>query len=144
MSIISLSESEKGYLAGIIDAVGSMGIYCSKCKQSKPPYNMHNQVAVRLVVGSTSPEIIEWLDKKIPDTYIHSAPAKDKGGRIMHTWVTSSRERVRSILDVVLPYLIIKKKQAEWILKWINDEVSTDDAIQIVKKLKRPEQKFLR
>jgi len=104
-----LTEWEKGYLAGIIDGEGSISI------SDNGPQGTHGP---RISVGSTSLKLIRWLNDKIcPAMYpVHST--NPLGKKCIYIWETHKTGIVRDFLKTLLPFLIIKKKQAEAMLEF--------------------------
>lgn len=100
-----ISAIELAYLAGIIDGEGHIGI-----AGSKKPSNRIDWV-LRLSISNTSEELMDWLD----ETFGHIVTTKYKRlHRRAHVmvWRTSGRQ-TQEILRLVLPYLRIKREQAE-------------------------------
>lgn len=101
-----MSEFEQAYAAGLFDGEGHVGIVVVK--------NGRGEVYHRLMlnVTNTNIEVIHWLFDRW-DGAIHNPRyfAKEEW-RTAHRW-TVSDGRASKFLQDVLPYLIIKKEQAE-------------------------------
>lgn len=103
------------YLAGIIDADGTIGVkrstYAARvtrdCRQ--PTYSE------RIVVRQVQPEAIELLKETFGGYVGISKPSSKKGRPLFHWSVTD--KKAASALAALLPFLRIKKRQAENCLK---------------------------
>ncbi len=107
-----LSETEKAYLAGIIDADGCIRIHRRLSKTHQPVYACYIQIY------TTSPRLLEWLEKRFPGI---SGKQKDDRQedhpewRIGYTWCLSGNRRVMVFCREIASYLIIKREQSELI-----------------------------
>jgi hypothetical protein len=101
-----VTEAEQAYAAGIFDGEGHVGIVVTK--------NGRGEVYHRLMlnVTNTNAEIIQWLFDRW-DGCIHSPRyfAKEEW-REANRWTVSDKRAMKFLTDV-LPFLIIKKEQAE-------------------------------
>ncbi len=96
-----LSTEEIAYLAGIVDGEGSIIIRNNKWQ------------TVFLVVGNTSLALIDWLGDICGATY---EVGKKNGGlskKPIDTWRCLRTSNIVELLRAMLPYLKIKKEQAE-------------------------------
>jgi hypothetical protein len=102
-----LSETEIAYIAGILDGEGSIHI------------SLTNQGTFlqRLGISNTNKNLIRWLNRKIGSDYIHSFKYKKR--RTCYSLCFEKRERVEILLKTFLPFLIVKRKQAEVMLEYI-------------------------
>lgn len=98
---LPLTSEDAAYLAGLIDGEGSVMLVMSR-----------ESVALRVSVSNTNLQILDWSVKatKIGGIYKHQRKnAKHKTG---WSWRTHS-EGAETLLRQLLPFLKIKKKQAE-------------------------------
>ena len=87
------------YLAGIIDGEGCV----------KPRKNFQ-----RCEVSNTSKELIDWLFDNFGG---HKIPVKREGNRkLQYRWILR-KEEMKNIFPLIIPYMIIKKSEAEQSLK---------------------------
>jgi hypothetical protein len=104
-----LSDTDKAYLAGIIDGEGCITIHRRTPKAKENP-----TYALFVEIANTSPALKKWLDERFPDrTYyrhITSAKPHHKQG---YGWVLSGNRQVMIFLREIAPYLVIKREQAE-------------------------------
>lgn len=98
------------YLAGLIDGEGYLAILPSRAKGLKNP--SFEPVVKIGMTGRNSLMLFENL-KTIYGGTIELRSQQTKGGRLAYTYTLKSRRRVAYMLSVILPYLLIKKIQAE-------------------------------
>lgn len=98
---LSLSDAEKGYIAGIIDGEGCVGFTWGDAAKAQ----------IRVTVANTNTQLIEWLKQKIGGHVFRKKKihAKWKTG---WQWTVTSAQ-ARRLLDEIAPFLVIKRKQAE-------------------------------
>ena len=106
------------YLAGIIDGEGCIGIECMAPHQKKDGtwIRKHNYYTPRLTVINTSQEIMTLLSH----FFIGGIFDKRKeipGRKICYRWHIFG-ENLEYAIKCLLPYLIIKKEQAELAIKF--------------------------
>lgn len=99
-----LTESEIAYIAGVIDGEG--------CLQA---YLKNDHLQLRVEVGSTCPELANWLREKVGG-HVSSWQRRNKKERRIYLWRVHTGLAV-PLLERLLPYLIIKKRQAELFLE---------------------------
>lgn len=109
--IESISTSEAAYLAGFLDADGCINAQLI----NKHDYRLKFQIRVTVTFYQKSDRhwFILGLHKKIGVGVI----AKRKDG--ISTYTLTGFQSVKSFLEIVYPYLTIKKKQAWYIFKII-------------------------
>jgi hypothetical protein len=100
---VNLTDAQKGYIAGIIDGEG--------CLQA----HLYPKLVLRLEVGNTHPGLGEWL-REVTGGGSVSAFDRGHGARRIHLWRAYSGTAA-PLLREVLPYLIIKREQAEMFLE---------------------------
>ena len=101
---MDISEVDKSYLAGIIDGEGCISV-------SKNPRNGRNYYRLILDITTTSNELNQWLEDKFGGI-VRTTYARNKNRTDMQGWTVSGNQ-CQDILRLTLPYLIIKKHQAE-------------------------------
>lgn len=110
---MQLPEGTIGFIAGIIDGEGSITIEIqSKCEVRKDNY-----YSVRLLVINTCKPLVDWLEKTLGGHV--STRKKIEGQKYCYKWNICSYN-ARDILIMCLPYMIVKKKQAEVLIKFMN------------------------
>lgn len=102
------------YLAGIIDGEGSIyiGAYSSNPKTKTPHYQTNIEVT------NTDKNLIDWLSQTFGGrTAFYTAKQTPKNSRrAVYRWMASG-ERVTHLCELILPYLIVKKRQCEIMLQ---------------------------
>ena len=96
------------YFAGIVDGEGC--IYAQH-------YKIGNRISATLVVGNTFKQLINWIQHHISVGTLSCVDRKDcPNSKPIYIWICS-RPDIEQVLSLILPYLIIKKKQAIIVLK---------------------------
>ena len=108
-----LTETERAYLAGIFDGEGCVGYYKRRGNRSKYSY-----IAL-VAISQTDFRPIHWLQEKIQfGTVVTKAGKK----HFEYQWSTNKKSNVYEFLDAIIPYLILKKEQAETLLAHLTAE----------------------
>ena len=112
----SVTETSKSYIAGLFDGEGSIYIQKSVRKRSTVyalSVRLHNSYspAIEFCVRETG------LGKRVPMKRGSSTP---KYYKPMWAWSLKGRE-AEAVLKMMLPYLIIKRKQAELGIEFFSD-----------------------
>jgi len=95
------TRDDLSYLAGIIDGEGSIGIH----NENGKPKGM------RLTVGNTDPRLIIWLKETFGGS---SYPDRHRKANWKESWKwTISTQQAAALLEQVLPWLRLKREQAE-------------------------------
>jgi len=135
---LNLSETEKAYLAGLIDGEGSIHF----------GLNTSETVIPRISISSSNTEVLEWCRNKIGKGYISTLSAHSFEGKFhkeTHQFIIQAKPTVLPFLEAILPYLIIKKKQAELVVEWCKSRLSRENydrstytkrEIEIIKEVK--------
>lgn len=98
------------YLAGIVDGEGSIYIGNFSCnKKTGVPYYQTN-----IQVTNTDKALIDWLVEIFGGLFSTRTRKQmdNKSRKQVYTW-TASGDRVTHLCELILPYLIIKKRQCE-------------------------------
>mgnify|MGYP001561094373 CR=1 FL=1 len=108
------------YLAGIIDGEGTIRIGSSK-PTNKINWNTIYYAAIS--VGMTNRKIIEMFVKKFGSKIREEKCVANR--KKMYRWGTSGNFVVPTILKQLLPYLVVKKEQAELVIKYCSKVKTT-------------------
>ena len=101
------SDIEKGYIAGIIDGEGCIGIY----KRRNRGY------FIQLTITNTHKTTMKWLSAKLHANALrHLSDQRPRNKQIFS--ITVDRIRAAKILEIVKPYLKIKQAQADLALNF--------------------------
>lgn len=106
-----LSEADRGYIAGIIDGEGCIHIDKANDGRGRP----HPSYALRVRVAMTDMEVPLFLYEIFGGGF--SIFLRD-GCKASYNW-KATNSRNNNLLRLILPYLKVKKKQAELGLKFI-------------------------
>lgn len=108
------NQTDLAYLAGIIDGEGSIYIGNFSCNPiTKVPYFQTN-----IQVTNTDKKLIDWLNETFGGlTNKRSQKQHDSRSRKQaYTW-TASGDRLTHLCQLILPYIICKKRQVEIMLE---------------------------
>jgi len=100
------NERQLIYFAGIFDGEGSVNIEVQAPRENRKYY----YYSLRIIIINTNKDLMEWLVKNFDGKY--SARKKIEGRKLCYRWAKCSREAAE-ILEACLPYMVVKKKQAE-------------------------------
>jgi hypothetical protein len=108
------SVVERAYLAGLLDGDGAI-MACIE-KHSEKKFNFR----IRIVVKITQSKKInlEWLKNNFKVGLI-------KQNRSAVDWIIRDQQAVDSLLKLIIPYLRVKKKQAEIALKILKIKIKS-------------------
>ena len=106
----SFSEGDLGYLAGLIDGEGSLYyvLYGKGC------------VSCSVRIATTSISLINYLMSHFGGHF--SKSARSGTWKDLYTWMLTSKPEVKLILNLVVDRLVIKRKPAVVLLKFLNNE----------------------
>lgn len=108
------SIAQCSYLAGIIDGEGSIyiGAFSSNPKTGTPYYQTN------IEVNNTNKGLIDWLVATFGGKdFSYTAKQTPKNSRKpVFRWIASG-DRVTHLCEIIMPYLVVKKRQAEIMLK---------------------------
>jgi len=100
------------YAAGIIDGEGSISIY------HIPRDNGRKRCALRVIVGNTDPWLIRFLQVNFGGS-VHCRHLHLRNPNHNDCWIwTATTTQAGQFLYKILPYLCLKRSQAEIALKW--------------------------
>jgi len=106
----SLAPEELGYIAGVIDGEGTIGLRGS-IKGRPHWYCPH------IMIGNSNLEMLKFIQKLIGGR-IYTRKFPDTNNKNCYTINWQSIADVDRILRLILPLLIVKRPQAELLLAW--------------------------
>lgn len=127
--LISLTSEERAYIAGFFDGEGSIGVY------NKRP----GCYSYRLVIAQRRPEVLVWLWECLGGA-LRCVVRHDRNDTAYHELAIDHRQHIAAILRILLPYLRVKKLEADLMLRFMNGERSID----IVTKMSEEKRRVVR
>jgi hypothetical protein len=109
-----LSATDLAYLAGIIDGEGTIGIY-----KGGGPYSYY----LRLIVTNSSLPLMKWVHAGVGGSFIKQRRDTDRHAQIWY--VILMQQRAAHLIRRCLPYIIVKRAQADNALEFIDEFVSS-------------------
>ena len=120
-----MTEAERAYLAGILDGEGCLAIY-KQFQKATPIRAARWHFFPRVTVGNTRLELLFWLKQKLGGAV--NVNTKQIGRRKTgYRWTCSDRRAIE-VITLALPYLLLKRSQAELILSFRAKRISREDA----------------
>ncbi|HEY5631631.1 MAG TPA: LAGLIDADG family homing endonuclease [Nitrososphaeraceae archaeon] len=108
-----LTEEDKSYIAGFIDGEGSIFISCTKRKSKWLDYSP------MLCITNSNKEVLEWIKKMLDRGVItKSSTRKNIKWKTCYSYIKNG-VGLLPILNLIIPYLKVKKKQAELLRQFI-------------------------
>jgi len=96
------------YLAGLFDGEGSVNIF----KQPNKKDRINPCYFLEISIGNTHKGVLQWVFENFGGRLTHNAEQHAKSNHRMWRWRASSNEACR-VLMTMLPYLVVKKEQAQ-------------------------------
>jgi hypothetical protein len=98
------------YCAGIIDGEGSICVTKTKPQQART--NPLHAPMIR--VGMVEREVLEFMQETFESGYLYDEGVrKDRPtNQFIYRWRVTNRDEVIRIINMILPYLIVKRRQA--------------------------------
>jgi len=104
-----ITKEQKAYIAGLLDADGSVGIDRSLSKSNAYKYNYR----VRIIITNSNYDVICWLKDIVGVGCSHRTGRAYKANwSPVHRWQVVA-ESARLVLKEIEPYMIIKKDLAK-------------------------------
>jgi len=119
---LALSEAEKGYLAGIIDGEGTITI--SEVRSRK-----EHEYRPEIIITNTSDKLINHIINLLKKSgldyfYVPNKQNKKlKRRKPLREVRITSHARVLAFLQMLLPYLILKRRQADIVINFIRSRI---------------------
>jgi len=110
---VRLTDVEKGFIAGIIEGEGSIGV-CMRKKTVKGKLYTNYQCVIQ--VANTSLDLIKYVKKLIGGEITFTK--MEGNAKDVHHLHISGKKRIMTILRMIKPYLISKKKQCELMMNF--------------------------
>jgi hypothetical protein len=103
------------YLAGIIDGEGTITVSRQPRSTCRRPY-----FCPRVLVSNTSEALMTWIAERFPVGRVRVGRySPSKGGKkAVYRWDVENRA-LRPLLKRLLPYLVVKRRNAELLLEWV-------------------------
>jgi hypothetical protein len=110
-----LQTAQLGYIAGIMDGEG-----CISLARQRKNYHYSWQYCPHCNVGNTNLELLHWLHDSTRLGNINPKLTRGINSKPAWTWELRVYE-IRTFLQDIMPYLIIKKRQSEIIIEFITN-----------------------
>lgn len=135
-SITQMSDTEKAYVAGIIDGEGCIGLWTSKLERDGWT---RERIVPSVVVEMTSEETVSHIAKVIGNKSYNEYPPTNGNKRNYKISVQAQNE-VKELLKQIKPFLVEKDKQAEKVINYCEGREAhkpyTEEEFEMVEDLK--------
>jgi hypothetical protein len=119
-----MTELDNAYIAGFIDGDGAIMACIEKNKEKKFGY----RVRVTLKISQKKLEHVKWL----PELTGFGVASCNKNDCY---WVVKDQSAIKHLIEHILPYLKVKKKQAEIVIEILNLKITTQSDLVKAAKL---------
>lgn len=119
----TLSETNLAYLSGLIDGDGAI----MACIERHPEKKFRFRVRINIKISQNKDRVLRWC-KRI------AGFGSIRHNRTQYEWVSLNQKKIRNFLELLLPYLKVKKSQAELAIKILDTEIKTfSDLIKVAR-----------
>ncbi len=109
-----LSVANRAYTAGFLDADGAIMATIEKHGEKKFGW----RVRVTVKITQKGDEVIKWFHQSYKIGYIRK-------NHTTHEWIIRDQQVAVQILTLLLPYMKVKKRQAEMSIRIIKTQIKT-------------------
>ncbi len=104
-----------GYIAGVIDSDGYIGL--ARQKENRRRGNITESYKPMVTVTQAQPEAVDFIKSLLGG---NNGVNKSRNGnhRPLYRWGVYSNKKTREFLEVIEPYLKIKRKQAQLVIQF--------------------------
>lgn len=106
---MTLTDTEKGYFAGLLDGEGCVGYYTRFTKGI--PYH-----SASLHICMTDPRPAQWLMEKVGYGKI-SFSLKGGNRKSVYSWQLCNRSQIQEVLRMLRPFLLVKGDQVDALIR---------------------------
>lgn len=106
--MLKMIETEKAYLAGLIDGEGSVSIIRATTPNAR--HGISHQL--RIMVFNTDFKMISWVKKTVGYRYISYRKQQSERHKPSYAYSVTAQKAIE-VLRAVYPYMITKRAQAE-------------------------------
>lgn len=122
-------DTDIAYIAGLIDGEGSIMLYYRGgierlTDRSEVRYTKHNTFTPIVEITNTNVEVLNWIKSILSAGGIYTHIYKTGNRKDISVYRVSSTKDIEWLLMSILPYLRIKKKQAELLLIFCKEHPS--------------------
>lgn len=114
------SEVDVAYVAGLIDGDGCIRF------QSRKKGRRRRQPEVS--VSNNCLDVLKWLEERFGGRIYCE---RRRGRRLSYSWRVFRKDEVRRLLVKVLPYLKVRRRQAELVLYYLENDLPVEELEKI-------------
>ncbi|GAI87780.1 unnamed protein product [marine sediment metagenome] len=109
--LLSLTDAQRGYLAGLIDGDGTITMVWSN----------HNILYPRVAISVSDYRLCHIVREYIGIGHIYSTPTR---GKDHYTWVVHTPQDVIAVLTELNAYFVLKKRRADLMLRFCQSRLN--------------------
>jgi DNA-binding CsgD family transcriptional regulator len=121
----NLPEWVKGYIAGLLDGEGTVTINETKVRMGK---KRERYLSLRplIKIANTDREVLEWVARQVGGFRFATRNGRESkhGKRLVYDIVLKKQKDILVFLEMLLPYLIIKRRQAELVVEFCRSRLA--------------------
>jgi len=117
----ALAVVQAAYLAGMIDADGHIGLYRRSATQN---------LRVHVDVSNTDIALLEWIKQVTGIGSVNKQHAETEKHRASFQWNVANESAI-TLLEQLLPYMIVKRKRAEVAIEFFSKRQEASDRIDL-------------
>jgi len=113
-----MDDFKYSYLAGMVDGDGTVTITKQKQRKTfayRPSISIHN----------TSKELIDYLCLTFEGSTFITCHPKDSNRKTIYRWRVMRTDKIVVLLEKMLPYLVVKKERAEFLLTFCKSRLNS-------------------
>lgn len=107
-----LTSEERAYVAGIVDGEGYVGLVLKHKNRVRPSYFPQIQVS------NVDENLMRYLEQLVPASFFLKIGSRAKNQKDCFIWAIQRTDGAKKFLELVLPYLIVKKQRAQVLLQY--------------------------
>lgn len=126
----SISVVDLSYIAGFVDGEGCISLRCFTGKRG------YQEIRNSLAIVNTNRKVLEWIKVKLSCGAVYDITGKRENQKSVFVYEVCDRVKLLYILKLLLPYLKVKKEQAELCVVFLEEHLPrskfTDEEYEMV------------
>ncbi|OGL67086.1 hypothetical protein A3B21_00065 [Candidatus Uhrbacteria bacterium RIFCSPLOWO2_01_FULL_47_24] len=119
-----LSEVERAYIAGFLDADGAIMATIERHKEKKFGF----RIRVVLKATQANPKILHWLQNKCHCGLVRK-------NRTTYDWLLRKQSEIKELLTILKPYFKIKNQQTTKALRLLSGTINSPKELMVAARL---------
>jgi hypothetical protein len=111
----NITETERAYLAGLIDGEGCLTISKTQGKNNRTPV-----YTAQIIIMMTNKEVIEYIKQVTGIGNIYGQNRQSPNQSAAYRWVVNTKSDLLPFLKSIKPFLIVKQNEIEILLEYLS------------------------